>query len=46
LPAGYAYSHNALRSAELLTSVAFAQDSKYNTDFDADMLTDEVSSTG
>jgi len=45
-PAGYAYSHPSLPSADFLTSYGSAQDSQHDTDFDSDMLTDEGTSTG
>jgi hypothetical protein len=46
LPAGYMYSHISLPCAEPFTLDASAQESEHNTDFDPDMLPDEVTSTG
>jgi hypothetical protein len=46
LQASYAYSHTSLPCAQSLTLIASAQDSKQHTDFDTDMLPDEVTLTG
>jgi hypothetical protein len=46
LPAGYMYSHTSLPWAESFTLDASAQESEHDTDFDPDMLPDEVTSTG
>ena len=46
LPAGYAYAHTSLPTAESVTLNISAQDSEHNTDFDSDMLPDEGTSTG
>jgi hypothetical protein len=46
LPAGYMYSHTSLPCAESFTLDASAQESEHKTDFDPDMLPDEVTSTG
>ena len=46
LPARYAYSHTSLACAESFTLDSSAQDSKHDTDFDAEMLPDDGTSTG
>jgi hypothetical protein len=46
LATGSAYFHSSLPCAESFTLNASAQDSKNNTGFDPDMLTDEERATG
>jgi hypothetical protein len=46
LAAGYAYSHTSLGCVEPSTLDLSAKDSKYDTDYDPDMLADERTSTG
>jgi hypothetical protein len=45
-PAGYRYLHTSLPFAKSFTLDASAQESEHNTDFDADMLPDQGTSTG
>jgi hypothetical protein len=46
VPAGYTYLHTSLPGAESLTRDTSAQEPEHDTDFDADMLPDEGTSTG
>ena len=45
LPAGYTYSHSSLPCAESVFVNAPAQDNQNDTDFNPDMLTDQITAT-
>jgi len=46
LPPGYVYSHASLPSTQFSNPDAYAQDSQHDNDYNPDMLTDDVPSTG